>query len=83
MDLPSRDRDVEPVEDCERTIDAYAGAFAVILRPGYSRSHFPRQRVQTGVRGGERGRQNIIRLATSVRNIATQQAGLSNAEPGV
>jgi len=32
MDLPRCHRDIEPVEDCEGMIDAYAGAVQVVLR---------------------------------------------------
>jgi hypothetical protein len=83
MDLPRRHRDIEPVEDCEGMIDAYAGAVQVVLRPGYSRPHFPGQRAHAGVRGSESGCQNIIRLAVSIPNIASLQPGFRHSELGV
>src|SRR5215831_20615593 len=73
MDLPRRHRKVEPVEECEGMIDAYAGAVEVVLRSGDSRLHFPGERAHGRVRGCASGCQNIIRLAVSVRNIATTQ----------
>ena len=83
MDLPRRHRNVEPVEDCEGMIDACAGAVEVVLRPGYSRLHFPGERAHVRVRGSESGCQNIIRLAVSIRNIASLQPGFRHSELGV
>jgi hypothetical protein len=83
MDLPRRHRNVEPVEDCEAMIDAYASAVKVVLRLCYSRLHFPRERAHARIRGSESRCQNIIRLAVSIRNIASLQPGFRHSELSV